>query len=199
MTRESREWVCDWEFGLRLRSWPNLRWHWRRKHKVEKEQRKWACYCTTHAMPPDAILGDWVTATIVRVGMRAMDSDNLARSAKAVRDGIADALGIDDGDPRIDWRYGQAILGRYGVQVWLQSAATLCDRDCNHCPIVLHRNSRMLTQILHEAHARWGAEFRRIVERRCPNLTCCAACHVDDFAHVAGCSLGDKSREEGDS
>ena len=34
---------------------------------------------------------------------RAMDSDGVARSLKAVRDGVADALGVDDGDVRVTW------------------------------------------------------------------------------------------------
>jgi hypothetical protein len=34
-----------------------------------------------------------------------MDSDGVAAAAKYVRDGIARAIGIDDGDPRLDWRY----------------------------------------------------------------------------------------------
>ena len=45
--------------------------------------------------------------TITRVAPRALDSDNLAISAKSVRDGIADWLGVDDGDKRLTWRYEQ--------------------------------------------------------------------------------------------
>ena len=36
-----------------------------------------------------------------------LDSDNLASSLKAVRDGVADAMGVDDGCSRIQWCYAQ--------------------------------------------------------------------------------------------
>src|SRR5277367_4549020 len=42
-----------------------------------------------------------IEVTITRVGQRKMDSDNLASSLKATRDGIAQALGIDDGDEKV--------------------------------------------------------------------------------------------------
>ena len=46
--------------------------------------------------------------TITRIAPGKLDDDNLTGSAKHVRDGIADALGIDDGDPRITWVVEQA-------------------------------------------------------------------------------------------
>lgn len=54
---------------------------------------------------------------LVRIGKRRMDSDGLAISFKGIRDGLADAMGLDDGDPRIDWQYGQEIGKEYGVLV----------------------------------------------------------------------------------
>lgn len=44
---------------------------------------------------------------ITRVAPRALDSDNVHMSAKSVRDGIADALGVDDRDPRVTWTCDQ--------------------------------------------------------------------------------------------
>ena len=57
--------------------------------------------------------------TITRIAPRALDDDNLAASAKHVRDGIADAMGLDDRDPRVRWRYAQRSDGRgvYGVEI----------------------------------------------------------------------------------
>lgn len=62
--------------------------------------------------------------TIRRIGPRMLDTDNAARAAKSVRDGIADAVGIDDGDPGLTWRYeqrrataGAAGADRYGVEI----------------------------------------------------------------------------------
>lgn len=47
------------------------------------------------------------TVTLTRIAPRALDSDNLASALKSVRDGVADALGIDDRDPRVAWAYAQ--------------------------------------------------------------------------------------------
>lgn len=51
---------------------------------------------------------------------RKMDSDNLARSFKGLRDGLAELLCIDDGDPRVEWRYSQR-PGPPGVEVRIES------------------------------------------------------------------------------
>lgn len=45
---------------------------------------------------------------ITRIFEGSLDhDDNLNTSAKHVRDGVADALGIDDGTSRVSWRYAQ--------------------------------------------------------------------------------------------
>jgi hypothetical protein len=46
--------------------------------------------------------------TLTRVSPRALDSDNLAFAFKAVRDEVAAYFGVDDADPRVEWRYEQA-------------------------------------------------------------------------------------------
>lgn len=40
---------------------------------------------------------------LVRIAPRGLDSDNAEASLKRVRDGVADALGVDDADPRVSW------------------------------------------------------------------------------------------------
>ena len=46
--------------------------------------------------------------TLTRVSAGRMDTDGLAASQKGIRDGIAEALGIDDGDiARLRYRYAQ--------------------------------------------------------------------------------------------
>lgn len=57
------------------------------------------------------------TIRIVRLSPREMDDDNLRGALKASRDGIAKALWIDDGDPRIQWEYAQEKSKTYGVRV----------------------------------------------------------------------------------
>lgn len=65
----------------------------------------------------------------------------------------------------------------------------LCDRDCNHCSIVVHPNSRMLTRVLNELQDKFGDGVYEIVQSHCPNLTVCYDCHIDDFCHVEGCKI----------
>lgn len=70
-----------------------------------------------------------VTIVLVRCAPRRLDSDNLASSLKATRDGLTDGLKKligkrcefkgDDGDPRLTWLYGQreASKGSESVEV----------------------------------------------------------------------------------
>ncbi len=44
---------------------------------------------------------------LTRVATRTLDNDNLRSAFKAVRDGIADYLKIDDGSERLTWAYAQ--------------------------------------------------------------------------------------------
>ena len=51
---------------------------------------------------------------------RPMDDDNLRSALKACRDGVADALGVDDGSPLVTWEYAQ-VKGKGGtlrIQIW---------------------------------------------------------------------------------
>ena len=64
----------------------------------------------------------------------------------------------------------------------------LCNGDCNHCPIVSHPNSRMLTRVLNELHNKFGDGVYEIVQRDCPNFTVCYDCRIDDFVHDEGCT-----------
>ena len=46
---------------------------------------------------------------LVAVRQKRLDDDNLAGGFKALRDAIAESLGIDDGDERVEWIYRQQI------------------------------------------------------------------------------------------
>lgn len=65
----------------------------------------------------------------------------------------------------------------------------LCNEDCNYCPIIRHKNSRVVTRILNELLERYGNGVYRVVEGNCPNLTCCFDCSIDDFCHIEGCEI----------
>lgn len=50
-----------------------------------------------------------------------MDGDNLQAACKGLRDGIADRLGVDDGDPRVTWHYAQEVPADYGVTISIEA------------------------------------------------------------------------------
>lgn len=56
---------------------------------------------------------------LVRISAGELDDDNLRGSLKAVRDEVAEWIGLDDRDPLIVWKYGQekAKQGTCGVRV----------------------------------------------------------------------------------
>lgn len=87
----------------------NRRDHWAKKARRVKAQRHIAFVQTlSEAGSLRRPAGDVrLYITLCRVAPRIMDTDNLAGAMKAVRDGIAEALGIDDGDERITWDYEQ--------------------------------------------------------------------------------------------
>jgi hypothetical protein len=44
---------------------------------------------------------------MTRIGQKKLDDDNVRGALKAIRDGIADALGTDDGSECLSWAYAQ--------------------------------------------------------------------------------------------
>jgi len=64
-----------------------------------------------------------VVITLTRIAPGTLDSeDNLHAGFKPVRDGLAGALGLDDGDDRFRWLYGQEKAGRgvYSARVTIE-------------------------------------------------------------------------------
>jgi hypothetical protein len=103
----------------------NAHEHWRMRQRRAKEQRKVAYW---HAIQK------WVRAKFVQSGENAvvtlrraspgeLDSDGHVASHKHVRDGLADALGLDDRDQRVTWMYGEQIRSKkYFVRVRIDFA-----------------------------------------------------------------------------
>ena len=106
---------------VRLVSVANLREHWAAKAKRARLQREAARVLVARVVPAGA--GAWpVRITITRIAPRALDGDNMQGACKAVRDGIADALGYrDDSHPDLTWAYAQA-KGKAGCTVALEWA-----------------------------------------------------------------------------
>lgn len=109
---------------LRLVSVANAREHWAAKHRRTAEHRRVARMALATRLAGLRAGRTSLVVTITRVGKRRLDTDNLASAGKAVRDGIADALGIDDGDDRVQWRYEQRIGASYAVEIRIERRTT---------------------------------------------------------------------------
>lgn len=95
-------------FPIRAVAGSNAREHWTVRAKRAKEHRQAAMVVKPVELP--------VIVILTRFGPRKLDSDNLAISMKMVRDGIADRLGVDDGDEtKVRWEYAQAKSPGYSV------------------------------------------------------------------------------------
>ena len=98
---------------LRTVSEANAHQHWRARARRTKAQRaatQMLIWVARRGEDPFGARLDrdgHAEIRLTRVAPRGLDSDNLAGALKAVRDGVADALGVNDGDPRITWLYGQ--------------------------------------------------------------------------------------------
>ena len=108
---------------LQIISEANSRDHWRKSSARKKSHRMIArSVLQQHARP---MHDGAVTILLTRIGPRTLDDDNLASGFKACRDGVADWLGIDDGSPRLSWRYGQCKSrpGEYAAEVSVEWSA----------------------------------------------------------------------------
>lgn len=99
----------------------NRREHWTEGARRAAEQR-WAAAAFIrpwrHRLPrlPAVV-------TLMRIGPGSLlDDDNLARAFKAVRDGVSDVYGVDDGDRRYTWLYDQEPGARSGVRITIVAA-----------------------------------------------------------------------------
>lgn len=86
---------------IKLESIANKREHYHARGRRAKKQRADAKLVCPH-------FDGKCVVTITRIAPRKLDSDNLAISAKSIRDGIADRLGVNDGDDElVRWFYTQ--------------------------------------------------------------------------------------------
>lgn len=102
----------------------NAREHWRKRAarvKNERQAAKFGAFSVLFGADPRPCI-----VTMVRLSPGMLDDDNLQGALKGIRDGIADAIGVDDRVPTIEWRYGQAKCkrGQFGVFVKIESNST---------------------------------------------------------------------------
>lgn len=106
---------------LPLPSVANLREHWSVRNKRTNYHRALgSAFTSKHAGPIGYRPIGPLVVTIKRVGKRRLDrGDNLAMACKSLRDGIADALGRNDGNNSgIEWRYDQGLCGK--AEPWVE-------------------------------------------------------------------------------
>jgi hypothetical protein len=94
-------------FACKTVSEANRRDHWAVKAKRSALQKRMG-YAMTKSLLANDIPEFPCTIAIVRLGPRLLDDDNLRGALKAIRDGIAKALGKDDSPENgISWEYRQ--------------------------------------------------------------------------------------------
>lgn len=93
----------------------NAREHWRARTRRVKAERNATYWVLAPTRKPDMPC----TVRLTRVGpTNGLDEgDNLNSAFKAVRDQIAEWLGVNDRDPRVRWEYMQRRGKLWGVEV----------------------------------------------------------------------------------
>lgn len=103
--------------------------HWSVSHRKAKEQRNFGGIMALQTIMTGRNAFSWPHATkestwsvkLVRVAPRPLDSDNLQAAFKNIRDGVAEALGLDDKwNGKIQWHYDQVVSREYGVRLELE-------------------------------------------------------------------------------
>lgn len=124
--------TAAWQFGIdgasdrrsvtvsipiRTVSETNMREHHMARHRRRKGQRQTAGLVLLGALRAEGVKAPCGVLLTRVAPSGGLDGDNLVSSLKAVRDGVADALGLDDADPRITWAYEQrrGKRGEYAV------------------------------------------------------------------------------------
>ena len=108
---------------IRTESEANVRECWQSKHRRAKSQRG-ITKMVLHGQRWKMRGGEAYSVILTRIAPRGLDGDNLQRSFKAIRDQVAEEIGIDDGDDRLTWFYQQE-KGKpkeYAVRVEVKNA-----------------------------------------------------------------------------
>lgn len=107
---DERQPLLRLELPIRLENVANEHTHWRVRQKRAKAQRG----AVAMVMRVELALRrrglttrGGLVVVITRIAPRTLDDDGAVAAAKTVRDGIADALGIDDRDERVVWLVDQ--------------------------------------------------------------------------------------------
>lgn len=102
----------------------NAREHWRKRCKRVSSERS-AAHLIVREIARKVPMP--VTVTLVRASVGTLDSDNLQGALKGIRDGVADAYGVDDNGLDIRWQYGQTKCKRGGHGVYIDIAPRIVE------------------------------------------------------------------------
>lgn len=109
---------------IRTVSLANQREHWATRAKRASRERSYSKWMfQSGLLGQRRPAGDRLAIELTRLAPRKLDSDNLAGACKSIRDGIADALGIDDGSELVTWTYRQEKDKGYAVRVTVKGWA----------------------------------------------------------------------------
>lgn len=104
LSLQGRQPLARWTAEMRMPSLANSRGHWRAHATLRATQRGLAKELTEQCcIARYNALERGLVVAMVRISPKFLDSDNVTGATKCVRDGIAEALGIDDRDPRVLW------------------------------------------------------------------------------------------------
>lgn len=136
---EEVEEVIAFRSALVVTARTNAHIHWRKRHATDQEDRAHGRQLAGYRGPARPVAGLWkrtlgecllaaggrIHVEFTRLSTATCDDDNLPSAFKAVRDGIAEALGIDDGSDRYAWSYGQRRIKRgevpgFEVVLWAE-------------------------------------------------------------------------------
>lgn len=111
--------MIEVKMDMKIVSVANMRLHWAVKAKLAKDQRTRTRMSLAAMAESSGARMLPVTVVLTRIAPKRLDGDNLQSGFKAVRDGVADWLGVDDGNRLIDWQYAQRSgrPGEYAVEV----------------------------------------------------------------------------------
>ncbi len=105
MNGETKDRLIGVELPLRTVSEANQRGHWAKRYNRVSEQRS-VVRMALATQPTRTPVGP-LRIRLTRIAPRGLDSDNLHAALKACRDGVADYLGVDDGDLSLTWEVAQ--------------------------------------------------------------------------------------------
>jgi hypothetical protein len=111
--------MIEVRMNMKIVSVANMRLHWAVKAKLTRDHRTRTRMSLAAVAQSSGLEMLPATVVLTRVAPRKLDGDNLQSGFKAVRDGVADWLGVDDGNGLVDWQYAQRSgkAGEYAVEI----------------------------------------------------------------------------------